>query len=193
MRKPPRNKAPIEGTIRIIGGEWRGRKLHFPASDGLRPTGDRVRETLFNWLAPHIQGARCLDAFAGSGALGLEALSRGALHCYFLDPQREVSTALQRNLDLLKATGGTVVPSSALDWLTRCDESFDVIFLDPPFASDFYTPTLQTILERGLLKENGWLYVETDRKRSISLPQELSIYRDKTAGQTRYQLLQYSH
>ena len=191
MRRQSRSKPPTEGSIRIIGGDWRGRKLHFPITDGLRPTGDRVRETLFNWLAPYIAGARCLDAFAGSGALGLEALSRGAAQCQFLDPQREVTTALQSNLSLLKAQAGTVTQASALEWLSRSVEPFDIVFIDPPFDSDLYEPTLKLLLERSLLADGGWLYLESARDRQLPMPEGLRLHRDKVAGQTRYQLWQH--
>ena len=193
MRRQSRSKPPTEGSIRIIGGDWRGRRLHFPITDGLRPTGDRVRETLFNWLAPHIAGARCLDAFAGSGALGLEALSRGAAQCQFLDPQREVTSALQNNLTLLKAQAGSVTQASALEWLSRSNDTFDIVFIDPPFDSELYEPTLQLLLERSLLADGGWLYLESARDRQLPMPEGLRLHRDKVAGQTRYQLWQHSH
>ncbi|WP_372764040.1 16S rRNA (guanine(966)-N(2))-methyltransferase RsmD [Litorivivens sp.] len=190
-QRTPANKAQHDyGTVRIIAGQWRGRKLRFPATDGLRPTGDRLRETLFNWLAPHIEGARCLDAFAGSGALGLEALSRGAAHCHFVDNQRAATDALRDNLSTLTCNNAKVVQASVLDWLARCDDSFDIIFVDPPFSSGLYEPILTALAESATLRQNGLLYIESDRKNTLPTPPGFTVLKDKTAGNARYQLWQ---
>jgi 16S rRNA (guanine966-N2)-methyltransferase len=137
--------------LRIIGGRWRGRKLRFPAAEGLRPTPDRVRETLFNWLAPVIHGARCLDLFAGSGALGLEALSRGASQVVFVERAAEVSRHLRETVAALAPEGGRVVQGRRGRRSSRARAPFDVVFLDPPFGED----VLPALLER--LVAGGWL------------------------------------
>ena len=132
MNKNPRSTGGT-GQIRIIGGQWRGRKLPVPDSAGLRPTTDRVRETLFNWLAPVLPEARCLDCFAGSGALGLEALSRYAGSATLLELERPVAQQLTKNLQTLRASNGTVIQTNTLNWLAQPGEPFDVVFIDPPF------------------------------------------------------------
>ena len=129
MAKKP--NTPAAGQIRIIGGLWRGRKLPVPHSPGLRPTTDRVRETLFNWLAPVLQGAHCLDCFAGSGALGLEALSRYAASATLLEFERPVAQQLEKNLALLNAKDAKVFNVNTLNWLAKAGSAFDVVFLDP--------------------------------------------------------------
>ena len=119
--------------LRIIGGQWRGRKLAFTPEDGLRPTADRVRETLFNWLAADIHGARCLDLFAGSGALGLEALSRGAAHCDFVDHSSRACRQIETHLALLEAADrGHCHPVGAEPFLRGAQQAYDIVFLDPP-------------------------------------------------------------
>lgn len=180
------------GNLRIIGGQWRSRKLQFPAVDGLRPTGDRLRETLFNWLAPEIEGAHCLDLFAGSGALGLEALSRGAADCVFVEKDRRATEAIRQHLGTLKAEQGVVVQADVLAWLEKSDRRFDVVFLDPPFASDSYAPVLDALADRRLLVDGGKLYLEFDRRQTPAVPAAFQVLRDKTAGQTGYQLLAFT-
>ncbi len=187
---PSKGRAPEQGQVRIIGGQWRGRKLGFPIVNGLRPTGDRVRETLFNWLAPHIEGARCLDAFAGSGALGLEALSRGAAHCQFLDAQRSACDAIRSNLSLLACSSAQVSEASALSWLPQCSERFDIVFIDPPFADELYQPVFSLLQAHELIHSNSLIYVESDRRTPMAAPAGFAVLKDKTAGQTRYQLWQ---
>ncbi|WP_269473280.1 16S rRNA (guanine(966)-N(2))-methyltransferase RsmD [Kineobactrum salinum] len=128
-------------TLRIIGGRWRSRRLDFVASEGLRPTTDRVRETLFNWLAGAIRGARCADLFSGSGALGLEALSRGAAHCDFVDTHRASVEAVRRHLRDLRAEDQAACHHcSAGTFLARGSERFDIVFLDPPFGQELVAP-----------------------------------------------------
>ncbi len=136
MIKPPR-KTGGAGQIRIIGGQWRGRKLPVPDSAGLRPTTDRVRETLFNWLAPHLQQADCLDCFAGSGALGLEALSRYAASATLLELERPVAQQLSKNLQTLQASNGNVVQTNTLSWLAQDGHPFGIVFVDPPVSAGF--------------------------------------------------------
>ncbi|MFT5034025.1 MAG: 16S rRNA (guanine966-N2)-methyltransferase [Bacteroidia bacterium] len=187
MRKAPTNTTEL-GKLRIIGGQWRGRKLSFPVADGLRPTGDRIRETLFNWLAPEIEGAHCLDLFAGSGALGLEALSRGAASCTFIESNRLAADAIRDHLRILNCAAGTVVEASALTWLEHDTQRFDIIFIDPPFSANLYQPSIQALEQQGKLKAGGKLYLEFDVKQAPAPPTSLSQLRDKKAGNTAYQL-----
>jgi 16S rRNA (guanine966-N2)-methyltransferase len=131
--------------LRIIGGQWRSRRLRFPAVDGLRPTMDRVRETVFNWLQYDVEGARALDAFAGSGALGFEALSRGAKEVIFLEKHPNAALQLRENLEILQARNAQVWAGDALLWLQQNPEPFDLVFLDPPFGKDLLQPAINAL------------------------------------------------
>ncbi len=174
--------------LRIIGGEWRSRRVAFPEVEGLRPSPDRVRETLFNWLAPIIEGAICLDLFAGSGALGLEALSRGAAEVVFVDRDHRVVTQLQHNLQLLKAQGGSVVNADALAFLQRGARRFDVVFLDPPYRQDLLAPCLERLAE-GWLAPHARVYLEAEAQLGEPpLPTGWEMARSKRAGQVGYHL-----
>jgi 16S rRNA (guanine966-N2)-methyltransferase len=162
--------ASSTNTVRIIGGKWKRRKLTFPDSPGLRPTMDRARETLFNWLAPHIHDAKCLDLFSGSGALGFEALSRGADHATLVDQNPAIIRALQANRKMLFSNPSqaqcsnepcTIIQSSAPGWLHTQNQHWDIIFVDPPFTGPLMNQTLQ-ILQTGDYTEKGALiYLET--------------------------------
>lgn len=179
------------GQLRIIGGQWRGRKLRFNEVDSLRPTGDRIRETLFNWLAPVIAGASCLDLFAGSGALGLEALSRGAASVTMIERHPAAVSALQENCQLLQADGADILAADALNWLenTRPETPFDIVFLDPPFGAGLLNPCLKLLLRPGLLAAGAYIYIESDRMESPpDTPAELNMLKEKTAGQVCYRL-----
>jgi 16S rRNA (guanine966-N2)-methyltransferase len=138
----------IPNTLRIVGGRWRGRKLAFPPLESIRPTPDRVRETVFNWLQFDIDGARCLDLFAGSGALGFESLSRGAAHTVFVEREAKIGRYLRDTLAHLQAANAEVVVTDAVHWLQRAGSPFDVVFLDPPFASGIL-PEVCRRLEEG--------------------------------------------
>jgi len=184
-KKPPQAAA---GQIRIIGGQWRGRKLPVPNSPGLRPTTDRVRETLFNWLAPVIQGARCLDCFAGSGALGLEALSRYAGSATLLEFERPVAQQLEKNLALLQGKG-TVVNTNTLGWLAGNGQPFDVVFLDPPFRKGLLAETVTLLEQQGWLADEAWIYVEAEAESAAAdVPANWQLHREKVAGQVAYRL-----
>jgi len=184
-KKPPQAAA---GQIRIIGGQWRGRKLPVPNSPGLRPTTDRVRETLFNWLAPVIQGARCLDCFAGSGALGLEALSRYAGSVTLLEFERPVAQQLEKNLALLQGKGN-VVNTNALSWLAGKAQPFDVVFLDPPFRKGLLAETVTLLEQQGWLADEAWIYVEAEAESAATdVPANWQLHREKVAGQVAYRL-----
>lgn len=190
-------------TIRIIAGEWRGRKLSVLNKEGLRPTTDRVRETLFNWLAPEIQSARCLDLFAGTGALGLESLSRGAAHVTFVEREREVCNALKANLAQLSAQQRSVcIENDAIRYLdsyavlTRTDAlpsdvqgKFNVVFVDPPYAANIVETVLSQIDASGMLATDALIYVETSAQSATpQTPPNWIEHRAKIAGAARYAL-----
>ena len=175
--------------LRIIGGEWRGRKLSFPDVEGLRPTTDRVRETLFNWLQPVIHGAHCLDLFAGSGAVGLEALSRGAAAVSFIDSDRQAVLSLRENLTLLKDERGNVIQTDALSFLRGEPQPFDIIFLDPPFHKALLQPCLEQLSQGGWLSKNARIYLEVEQEvGKPELPPGWEMVRSKKAGQVIYGL-----
>ena len=192
MTKKPgaANTKPRPGRLRIVAGKWRSRLLDIAEVQGLRPTSERIRETLFNWLSPSIQGARCLDLFAGTGALGFEALSRGAAQVVFVDSSRRAIKAIENSVKTLDAAGAMVHSGDAEDYLrTARRESFDIVFLDPPFADDRLQDVCRLIDERGLLAPGGRIYLEQDRARpGIELPARWRLLKDKTAGNVRYML-----
>jgi 16S rRNA (guanine966-N2)-methyltransferase len=179
-----------ESRFRIIGGEWRGRRFGVPPGSGVRPTPDRVRETLFNWLAPLIEGARCLDLYAGSGALGLEALSRGAARATFVDSAPEVIRHIAGSLDALKTQCGEVLCMDAMAFLAGRTTPFDVVFLDPPYRHGLLGPALARVFERGWLAPGGCLYVEHEEGLAVPpLPAGWQWFRSAAAGQVRYHLV----
>lgn len=188
--KSPTNSAKGLNQLRIIGGSWRGRKLGFPDVDGLRPTGDRIRETLFNWLAPDIQGARCLDLFAGSGALGLEALSRGAGESVLIEKHPLAAQSLIKNLALLNVQDARVINTDALTYLanTELQTAFDVIFIDPPFQLNLWQKTIDLLAQSTLPKEGCAIYVESGIKDDFQVPANWNLHRDKTTANLRYRL-----
>lgn len=178
--------------VRIIGGIHRGRLVSFPDAAGLRPTADRVRETLFNWLQPLIPGSHCLDLFAGSGAIGFEAASRGAERVVMVERNPKVAARLEENARELGLANVEVSVSDALVWLASCKEAFDLVFLDPPFADRLLGPALQGLTQPGLLLEGARIYLETDAGESFPpLPPGLVPLREKVAGQIRYGLAQF--
>ena len=183
--------ASQSNRLRIIGGQWRGRKLDFPDIEGLRPTPDRVRETLFNWLQADIHGARCLDLFAGSGALGLEALSRGASRTVLVDNSATVVRQLEQNLVTLHCDNAKVVHLSAEDFLKRGpgDSRYDVVFLDPPFGKGLISICAQLLDENQWLAPGARIYLESEHELVLDqLPASWHIDREKTAGQVAYRL-----
>jgi len=175
------------GQVRIIAGQCRGRRISFPAVAGLRPTGDRLRETLFNWLAADLRGARCLDLFAGSGALGLEAASRGAGEVILLELNNAAARALNDNIALLDLQSAQVFNADTLSWLqqnTRNTEPFDIIFLDPPFDSTLLASAVTTIAQQTtLLAEDAMIYIEAPVRQILDfIPAHWQLHRHKTAG-----------
>ena len=177
-------------AVRIIGGTWRGRKLSFTPNEGLRPTGDRIRETLFNWLAPDIHGARCVDLFTGSGALGLEALSRGAAHCDFVDTSSRAISTVQQHLATLDALDRSLCHHcSAQQFLDTADCAYHIVFIDPPFKLHLVEPVLQALKQRCLLLDNAMVYIETATSETLpAIPANWAAHRDKTAGDVAYRL-----
>jgi 16S rRNA (guanine966-N2)-methyltransferase len=186
MKKPNHSGS---GQIRIIGGQWRGRKLPVPDSPGLRPTTDRVRETLFNWLAPNMVDARCLDCFAGSGALGLEALSRYAGSATLLEMDRHVAQQLQKNLVTLNARNAKVVNTNSLTFLAQPGTPHDVVFIDPPFRKGLLEETLTLLETQGWLADDALIYVESEMENGLPpVPAHWNLHREKVAGQVAYRL-----
>lgn len=183
MAKKPQ-KTPM-GQIRIIGGRWRGRKLPVLDSQGLRPTTDRVKETLFNWLMPVIQDARCLDCFAGSGGLGIEALSRYAKETTFIEFDRKVAQQITANLALLGADNGHVIQDSALNYLAKQGTAYDVVFLDPPFHQGMLANTLQLLENNQWLAEGCYIYIEEEVNAQVySLPENWRLHREKSQAKS---------
>ncbi len=179
-------------VLRIIGGTWRGRKLRFPADTGIRPTPDRVRETLFNWIGASVRGAQCLDVFAGSGALGLEALSRGAAHVTFLEREAAAARALELLLKQWQAADAQVVRADALEYLAGAARPMDIVFLDPPFGAQLLSDTAALLEQRRWLKAKALIYVEcAARAAPPSLPRSWQALKAKRAGEVGYHL--YAH
>ena len=179
------------GQVRIIGGRFRGRVLPVADLPGLRPSADRVRETLFNWLQPVIEGARCLDLFAGSGALGLEAASRGAAEVLMLDQSPRVVQRLRSNVASLDAHQVRVVQADGARWLAQLGTPYDVVFLDPPFASDLLARSCRLLEQYGWLRLDARIYLESDAARpSPPLPGTWRQLKAKQAGRVRYVLAQ---
>jgi 16S rRNA (guanine966-N2)-methyltransferase len=186
--KPP---AAAPGKVRIIGGKWRSRKLDVVEARDLRPTPDRVRETLFNWLQPWIDGATCLDLYAGTGSLGFEALSRGAAEVMMVDSNRTVTDALRRQAVKLDAGGLRIVQEDAMRFLASRPRSFDIVFLDPPFADQRLDQVIATLIHCGTLHEGSLVYLESGEDVA---PSGVPLRRVKSAraGKVRFCLLAYT-
>ena len=174
--------------MRIIGGEFRRRLIEVPSRPGLRPTPDRVRETLFNWLGQRLDGLACLDLFAGSGALGFEAASRGARRVVMVEGDRAALEALRRSRERLGAAAVEIVAAEALDFLSRAGERFDVVFLDPPFGLNLMAEALRRLPRR--LTPGARVYAEAPRP--VEAPAAWETLRQGRAGQVCFQLLQWS-
>lgn len=179
------------GRLRIVAGKWRSRLLPVVDASGLRPTPERVRETLFNWLAPNIAGSRCLDLCAGSGALGFEALSRGASQVVFVEPSAPVVRMLRKNVATLKADGAEVRASLAQEYLeTPSDMRFDIVFVDPPFADDLSGDLCKLLDASDKLAPDAVVYLEQERSQPMhALPDGWQLLKEKTAGNVRYSLV----
>ena len=187
---PAASRAARSRVLRIIGGTWRGRRLRFPPQEQIRPTPDRVRETLFNWLGPRVPGSRCLDLFAGSGALGLEALSRGAAQVTFVETDAVAVQELRARLIEWGAVGAQVEHSEALRFLKKPAQTFEIVFLDPPFASGLLEPACRWLEEQHWLGANALIYVETDARGGLpTLPETWEVTKAKRAGAVGYHLI----
>ncbi len=195
MSTAPRQALPraagLPREVRIIGGQWKRSKLAVSDAPGLRPTPDRVRETLFNWLGQSLDGWRCLDAFAGSGALGFEAASRGAAEVVLLERDRRIAASLSQAKERLKATQLRIESVDALAWMARCAPStFELVFIDPPFDAALIAPALP--LAARVVVPTGFVYVEAGEALTADVLAELglSLHRQGRAGAVHFHLLQ---
>ena len=181
------------GSVRIIGGKWRSRNLRFVSVDGLRPTGSRIRETLFNWLAPTIEGARCLDLFAGSGALCFEALSRGAGCCVAIEANSQAVSELRYNQAQLTANNLDIVSGDCQKLLERGNtvQPYDIIFLDPPFDMKLHKQASRLLISGNWLASKAQIYCEFPATEAQDLPLSWRLIKDKIAGNVRYCLFEY--
>ena len=193
-RNPPARRRPpgVESTLRIIGGDWRGRRLPVTVADGLRPTPERVRETLFNWLAPRILGARCLDLFAGTGALGIEALSRGAAHVQFVDSDRQAIASIRDTLSTLDATDRATLTLGDALRVSIAAPAPELVFIDPPFARHLHGEAFDAIF--AMLAPHARVYLEYPAAEAAAIQSLLAgraqVLREKRAGQVGYCLAQ---
>jgi 16S rRNA (guanine966-N2)-methyltransferase len=181
--------------LRIIGGQWRGRKLAIADAAGLRPTGDRIRETLFNWLMHDLVDSTCLDLFAGSGALGIECLSRGAGQVTFLEKHSSAAKQLRQHCQTLGATAGTVIECDTLSWLKNTNlaaNSVDIAFIDPPFTAQLWDQAIDLLQSSGLLKQGALIYIESPKDTLVSTPSNWQLHKEKRAGQISYRLFHYT-
>lgn len=190
-------RQPVQAltSLRIIGGRWRSRRLQFHAVDKLRPTANRIRETLFNWLQDRIEGENCLDLFAGSGACGMEALSRGAAQVVFVEHHPLAVSDIRRNLGRLEAVNARVEQADVMTWLTgqgrQSGLRFGIVFIDPPYADHLVVPCSVRLEEAGLLTDDALVYVESDQPIDAEqLPDNWRVHRHKKAGVVHYYLLQ---
>ena len=196
-RTPSHKAVPAhsgQGQLRITGGQWRSRQFDFPMAHGLRPTPNRVRETLFNWLAPYVEGAKVLDVFAGSGALFLEALSRGAGSALALDLNSAAINSLRGHLLTLRCDNGQLLQTDALRHLEQQPATpFDLVFLDPPFSQGLLLPACTLLEEKGWLATDAWVYTESENPpSSLGLPGNWRLHREQKAGQVYYALWERS-
>ncbi|NIP18933.1 MAG: 16S rRNA (guanine(966)-N(2))-methyltransferase RsmD [Xanthomonadales bacterium] len=177
-------------SIRIIAGEWRGRRLPVLNVPGLRPSGDRCRETLFNWLQPYVEGAECADLFAGTGALGLEAASRGARSVVLVEKNSAVVGALDRSINMLRALQVRVHRGDALEWLRRTEpDSLDIVFVDPPFDEGLILKSALLVDRLHSVREGGFVYIEEPATRKAIIPGPgWELWKEKKIGEVRMQL-----
>ena len=184
---------PATGSVRIIGGKWRSRNLRFVSVDSLRPTGSRIRETLFNWLAPSIEGARCLDLFTGSGALCFEALSRGADCCVAIEANSQAVSELRHNQTQLAADNLEIVSGDCESFLGRGNTAkpYNIIFLDPPFDLQLHKQVSNLLISGNWLASRAQIYCEFPATEVQDLPLSWRLVKDKIAGNVRYCLFEY--
>lgn len=195
MQRMNKQKSKTQGSpsgrLRIVAGKWRGRFLPVADLPGLRPTSERIRETLFNWLAPTMEGSRCLDLFAGTGALGIEALSRGAASVEFVENSKVAAKALLGSVQVLKAENAIVHEIDAMVFLgTPPRAPFDTVFLDPPFGTANYAELCRLLAGHGWLAKGARIYLEQDSRQQLpNLPESWELQKEKVAGNVRYSLI----
>ncbi|MGL4382058.1 MAG: 16S rRNA (guanine(966)-N(2))-methyltransferase RsmD [Vibrio sp.] len=189
-RQPnPSQKNAPSGQVRIISGLWRGRKLPVHDAEGLRPTTDRVKETLFNWLAQHVPNARCLDLFAGSGGLGFECASRQAELVTMLELNPLAFQQLSRNVQSLKAQNIELIHMDSLAFLRQSGQPYELVFIDPPFRQGLLQQTTQLLEQNGWLSPDAMIYIECEKELPMTeLPTSWRLHREKIAGQVCYRL-----
>jgi len=187
-----RNNSKNRGKVRITSGEWKNRNLEVPDIDGLRPTSERVRETLFNWLMPSIHKSVCLDLFAGSGSLGFEALSRGAKHCTFVENSKLAFSQIKTTRTSLNAVNSEVHNCDAIDFLSSVhNHNFNLVFLDPPFSDDYLISSIESIHEYQLVSRGGYIYIEFNKNNDLfDLPDNWSVIRKKIYGNVCFILIE---
>lgn len=184
------NKAP--GDVRVISGKWRGRKLPVFNAEGLRPTPDRVKETLFNWLMQHIDGATVLDCFAGSGSLAIEALSRHAKFASLIERDRSLANHLSQNLQRLNGANAEVINQDCLAFLAKtATKRYDIVFIDPPFHKDFAQTCCQALENKGWLADAAFIYLEVEQELNVNfIPSNWLLIKHQQTGQLAYRLYQ---
>ncbi|WFB48311.1 16S rRNA (guanine(966)-N(2))-methyltransferase RsmD [Vibrio coralliilyticus] len=184
-------KKPSTGFVRIISGLWRGRKLPVHDAEGLRPTTDRVKETLFNWLAQDVPQAQCLDLFAGSGGLGFEAASRQADKVTMIELNPNAFKQLEKNIAALNSDNLTAINSDALSFLQQAGTPHHVVFIDPPFRKGLLEQTVTLLESNGWLANDAMIYIETEKELALEgIPTNWHLHREKTAGQVSYRLFE---
>lgn len=194
MKKMKTTTSSKNGTINIIGGQWRSRKIAVIDANGLRPTPNRVRETLFNWLQADIFNSYCLDLFAGSGALSFEAASRGAKSVIQIENNAAAFAMLKTNAEKLSATHVEIYQTDALSYLQNTsNQQFDVVFIDPPFGLGLVEQSCEWLEKNSWLAPFAKIYVETEINLSFQIPQNWQLLKSKTAGEVAYQLFEYSN
>lgn len=181
----------LTNTVRIIGGKWRGKKLSFPAVEGLRPSPDRIRETVFNWIQFELTGARVLDLFAGSGVFGFEALSRGASYALFVEKDIAAVKQLKAHCQMMRIENAYIEQSDAVQFLRNkpLQSPFDIVFLDPPYGKHLLEPCINELEQRQWLADQAFIYLEAESGYSLpALPAGWRLYRGKQSGQVSYHL-----
>lgn len=180
-----------KNQLRIIGGQWRGRKLDIADIPGLRPTGDRIRETLFNWLMADTLNSHCLDLFAGTGALGLECLSRGAQSVILLEKNKLAAKQLEEHCKSLHADGAKIFNQDALVWLENnsvSKHSINLVLIDPPFSENLWDATIQTLISSELLAPEALIYIESPKNKHVKSGIDWELIKNKISGDVQYQL-----
>lgn len=190
MTRKKNQSKPNTGEVRIISGKYRNRKLTVLAHEGLRPTGNRIRETLFNWLSRDIVEATCIDCCSGSGALAFEAASRGAAKVWAIDTYKPAIAALKESQRNFACSHTHVIEADAIQWLTQYTGAIDIAFVDPPFAKDLHQHLIEAISQHSGCHERTLIYVEAGSKQALEIPEGWAWYRHKSSGDVQYGLLE---